>query len=178
MTFIAGERIGTGKPFFAGIYSAHACNIWDGPNVKLISADYPGRFQSATEEATGGDCLFMAGGMGSMATSCPTGASEFDKTQWLGEHLSQCLLAAAKDLPRQEVVDVRTMVVPVVLPPYQTKLYGDKLRLSPYYMQKIGGRRTFLKLLGLGPLVLIGTPADFSGELAKDVEAYGRSRVS
>jgi len=174
LSFLFGRQLDTGTPFHVAVYGAHACNIWAKENVRLISADYPGRLREIVERRTGGFCAFLAGGMGSMATSCPTGESEFEKIEWIANHLADHLLEAAEMTEERKHFTIRTAKLDLVMPPFQTKLVSDKFRLSPFYMDRVGGRKTFLKLLGLDELVLIGTPSDFSGELALDVKAHGR----
>jgi len=176
LSFIAGKRLSDGKRYHVAIYAAHACNIWGKDNYCQTSADYPGRFRQIVEAKTGGFCAFLAGGVGSMATNCPTGESDFQKIEWIATHLSNRLLEASEGLETLDHVQVRTAKLDLLMPPFQTKLFSDKLRLSPFYMNLVGGRQTYLKLLGLNDLVLIGTPSDFSGELALEVKAYGRSR--
>lgn len=142
-------------------YSAHATII---PADEMrFSAGYPGAVRNAFEERYGGQALFMAGAVGSMSPSLPADLSgprhEAYGRALIGS-LPEALEGGFEPVPAFGVVDLR-----VQGPPVQLRLTRG-LRLSPLFLaSQTVDRQVRLTVLRLGPLVLIGFPADISGEI-------------
>ena len=134
-----------------------------------FSADYPGAWQRAVEQATGGTAIFLAGAVGSH--SPVPGAAGFDGVERMGKALAQAVL---EQLPRTRVTNrivLGAIGLDVQLPPLHARL-TDGLRLRPWLARRLlpVEDHTFLPGFRLGDSVWISTPCDFSGELALDIK--------
>jgi hypothetical protein len=162
-----------GKLAVLGAYGAHA-TVLSG-RVMDFSADYPGAWQRAVEEQTGGLAVFLAGGVGSH--SPVAGDSSFAGTEKMGRALAAMLL---KQLPRTSLTNVVSLGwigLDVALPPFNVRL-SDDLRLRPGLAEKLlrRGDRTFLQVFRLDNALWVSTPCDFSGELALGLKHAFRGR--
>jgi hypothetical protein len=148
------------------VFGAHATCI--GHQDRRISADYPGAVQRAEQRLGGhGVALFAAGAVGGLRI---TGRAEADPTALplsaggrLVERLAE--IRAASDAPPRRRVALAAAVLPVDLPPPQYRI-SRRWRLSPIAAGWLHGRRTAVHVLRVGDVVLLGMPADFSGQLA------------
>ena len=77
-----------GKLAVMGVFGAHATILSD--DMMEFSADYPGCWERAVEQATGGMAVFLAGGVGS--ESPVPGESGLAGTERMGRALAQMLM--------------------------------------------------------------------------------------
>ncbi len=160
-----------GKTAVVGSYSAHATILPS--SLMEFSADYPGAFQRAVEQATGGFALFFAGGVGSH--SPVPGAKGFDGVEKMGRALAQAVLAKIPDTRLEDAPAAAFSGLSVALPPPQSRL-TDGIRLRPWIARKLlpVSDRTYLQVYRVGSSAWISTPCDFSGELALSIKDYAR----
>jgi neutral ceramidase len=145
-------------------YSAHSTVI-GGSNMEF-SGDYPGYVQRIMTEETGAECIFLAGAMGSMSASNTGEGDGFQRSENLGRSLVSRVLPALENLSFEENVQVAAVGVPIYFPSYQIRL-NKGLRLSPKLPPLAGlGDEGWVHGVRLGDVVMIGIPADYSGELA------------
>ena len=142
-------------------YSAHATII---PADQMrFSGGYPKALRTAFEDRFGGQAFFLAGAMGSMSPAVPAG---------VGEPRHQTYAEALIDsLPEQRPEEIEPVSALSVVdlsfrgPPVQLR-FTRNLRLSPLFLASQGvDRRLRLTAVRVGSLVLIGFPADLSGEI-------------
>ncbi|MCK4601695.1 MAG: neutral/alkaline non-lysosomal ceramidase N-terminal domain-containing protein [Phycisphaerae bacterium] len=174
-------------------FSAHPTCLGRG-NHKA-SGDYPGVVQREIERRNGGVVLFAAGAMGSMAvrSALPRGPA---RAEDVGRRLAE--LAGPLAMPHgargeshqlmnelnpgsegpehglgaaSATVTLATAILDVDLPPQQF-LLGRHLRLSPIAASYLHNRRTYIHILRINEAVLLGMPADYSGELAAELERW------
>ncbi len=151
-------------------YAAHATVIGAG-NMEA-SGDYPGFLERAVEEQTGAMAMFLAGAVGSMEPEPPRGADAFARAESMGRALASRAIAVAAGESGADRLEVASAAAAFELPPFQVRL-GSGLRLSPLLVRALGpDRLTWIHGVRLGDAVLIGTPADFSGELAVELKAW------
>ncbi len=164
-----------GKMGVLGSYSAHA-TVLSG-RVMEFSADYPGYWERAMEQATGGTALFLAGGVGSQAPV--PGASGFAGAQRMGEALARDCLRELGTLSLTNRISFGVLGLKVDLPPLQARL-SDGVRLRPWLARRLLTTRTttFLQAFRLDRAIWISTPCDFSGELALELKDFLRARGS
>lgn len=147
------------------IFSAHA-TARSSKDMR-ISADYPGVMTRQIESERGGTCLFLAGSVGSMKPSAP-----FPRAEWadaLGTELASRGIEVAEAVTDyQSDVTVGLANGRVVLPTPQVKLTGS-LRLSPFLATRLLPAAVRIQVLRLGDLLLLSTPADYSGVLALEL---------
>lgn len=163
-----GGRLGV-----LGAYGAHA-TVLSG-RVMDFSADYPGAWQRAVEDKTGGLAVFLAGGVGSH--SPVAGDSGFAGTEKMGQALAAMLLEQLPRTPLTNVVSLGMIGLDVALPPFNVRM-SDGVRFRPWLAEKLlrRGNRTFLQAFRLNNALWVSTPCDFSGELALGIKHSFRAR--
>lgn len=162
-----------GKSAVLGSFGAHATVL--GGGTMEFSAEYPGAWARAVEEATGGLALFAAGGVGSHGHKAPEGG--FSGVEKLGRAL------AAESLTRLSTIAVTNRVrfgvlgTTLELPEIQARV-TDGVRLRPWLSAKLlpVGTRTVLQGFHFDDAVWLSTPCDFSGELALELKTEARAR--
>lgn len=163
-----GGRLGV-----MGSYSAHATVLPS--KVMEISADYPGCWQQAIEQATGGVAVFLAGGVGSHA---PASVKQDVKgVEQMGRALAQMLLAKLPQTPLTNVIAFDLLGLEVSLPELNVRA-TDGIRLRPWVARRFlpVAERSYLQGFRLDDAVWISTPCDFSGELALGIKDLLRVR--
>lgn len=152
-------------------YSAHSTVIGAG-NMEFCG-DYPGYAQRAIERETGGFAMFLAGAMGSMGPRAPGSGDAFEKAEALGEALAARVLDNAADTALEDRVEVASAGIPLSFPSFQFRI-GRSWRLSPFFFRMAGlDRDGWLQCVRIGDLYLAGTPCDFSGEIGRELTAWG-----
>lgn len=161
------------KSIVLGSFSAHATVLSSG--TMEFSADYPGCWQRAIEQATGGAAVFLAGGVGSH--SPVPGAKGFAGTERMGQALANELLAELKTTPLTNQMAFDLLGLDVTMPPPGVRV-SDGLRLRPWLARELVPIRpgSYLQAFRLGDEVWISTPCDFSGELALGIKDFLRAR--
>lgn len=155
------------------VFSGHPTALYR--DDRRVSGDYPGAVQRAVAERTGAVTLFAAGAVGGMGLAAPkTG----DPEQLA--RLSEGIAAAAAGGfggadAASATVRLATAILPVDLPPQQYRI-SENWRLSPIAAGFLHGRRTVLHAVRINDAILLGMPADFSGELAAELERWGARR--
>jgi hypothetical protein len=144
-------------------------------DVMEFSGDYPGYWQRAVEQATGGMAVFLAGGVGSHGPVA--GAKGFAGAERLGAALAERLVARLPQtaLNRQAILDVRA--VNLVLPELNARI-SDGVRLRPWVAQRLLGAREecVIQAFRLNDVVWVSTPCDYSGELVLGLKDQLRAR--
>ena len=168
-------RQNDGKLAVLGSFSAHSTVLGSG-NMEF-SGDYPGCWQRAVEQATGGTAVFLAGGIGSQ--SPVPGDKAFAGAERMGRLLAKELL---DQLPRVSLTNSTAFGVlglDVSLPTPHVRI-TDGVRLRPWVARKLlpVGNQTFLQVFRLNDALWISTPCDFSGELALGVKDFLHARGS
>jgi neutral/alkaline ceramidase-like enzyme len=162
-----------GRTAVLGSYAAHA-TVLSG-QVMEFSADYPGYWQRAVEEATGGPAIFLAGGVGSHGPVAGEGG--FAGAERMGRALAKRLLDRLPSVTLTNSISFDTLGLDVVLPALQSRL-GDAVRLRPWLASRLLPihPESFVQVIRLEEAVWVSTPCDFSGELALGIKDSLRSR--
>jgi neutral ceramidase len=168
-------RQDTGKVAVVGVYGAHA-TVLSGDMMEF-SADYPGYWQRAVEEATGGMAVFLAGGMGSH--SPVPGGRGLAGAEQMGQALARTLMERVPETPLTNRVTFGMLGLEVNMPPLNVRL-SDGIRLRPWLAAKFvpAQSRSFLQVFRIDDSVWVSTPCDFSGELALGIKDFLRARGS
>ena len=163
-----GGRVGV-----MGSFSAHATVL--GGSVMQYSADYPGEWQRAIEEATGGFAIFLGGGVGSHGPVA--GASGFAGTERMGRGLATTLLKEMADTTMTNSIAFGILAVNVALPELNERV-TDNIRLRPWITEQLlpPPHDSFIQAFRLGEMIWISTPCDYSGELALGIRDMLRTR--
>jgi neutral ceramidase len=162
-----------GKSAVLGSYGAHATVLPS--SVMEFSGDYPGYWQRAIEEATGGLALFFAGGMGSHRPEA--GARGFAGAERMGQGLARSVLEQLPSVQLTNTVTLGIVGLDVEMPELHARL-TDGLRLRPWLAKRLlpVADHTFLQVFRLDRGSWVSTPCDFSGELALGIKESGRLR--
>ncbi|MCJ8166686.1 neutral/alkaline non-lysosomal ceramidase N-terminal domain-containing protein [Pontibacter sp. E15-1] len=151
-------------------FSAHPTIL---PSMQpILSRDYPGVLVDALEERVA-FAAFSAGAVGSHSAVYLQHDS-FESTEEVGERLSTIL--------RRELYQVETAYMTVLgynraslqLPEPQWRI-SENLRLAPALFRWVFGRQpAYVTSLQLGNIVLLGAPADYSGEFVEELQRAAR----
>ena len=142
-----------------------------------FSADYPGCWERAVEQATGGMAVFLAGGVGSH--SPVPGGRGLAGAEQMGQALARMLMEQLPQTPLTNAVTFGMLGLDVTMPPLNVRL-SDGIRLRPWLAGKLVPARShsFLQVFRIDDSVWISTPCDFSGELALGIKDFLRARGS
>lgn len=162
-----------GKLGVLGSFAAHA-TVLSG-RVMEFSGDYPGAWQRAVEQATGGTAVFLAGGMGSH--SPVAGDKGYAGTERMGQALARTLLDQLPNTALTNSIAFGLVGVELFMPPLNVRV-TDGVRLRPWLAQRLLRARdhTFIQVFRLNDSVWASTPSDFSGELALGLKDSLRAR--
>jgi len=171
-SFLVLKQAG-GKTIVLGSYGAHATVLSSG--VMEFSGDYPGCWQRAVEQATGGAAIFLAGGVGSH--SPVPGEKGFTGTDRMGQALARKLLDQLPQIPLTNRIAFGIFGLEVTMPPLNVRV-SDGTRLRPWLARRLLPVHpdSYLQAFRLDDAVWISTPCDFSGELALDIKDFLRAR--
>jgi len=167
-----------GKVAVLGVYGAHATVL--GSEMMDFSADYPGCWERAVEQATGGMAVFLAGGVGSHSPVPP--ARGLGGIEPMGQALARMLIERLPQTPLTNSVTFGMLGLDVTMPPLNVRL-SDGVRLRPWLAGRLVPARShsFLQVFRIDDSVWISTPCDFSGELALGIKdclhAQGSSAI-
>ncbi|MDG1892791.1 MAG: hypothetical protein P8L18_15920 [Verrucomicrobiota bacterium] len=149
-----------------GAYSAHATVM--GADSMQFCGDYPGHWEQKVEQTTGGFAMFLAGGMGSHAPNVTS------KDHQAVDHMADALASVTINQLEHAVFDTVSILrlgwLQIQLPELHLRLTSH-LRLRPWLGQKLipNPGVSYLGGIRLGNILLLNTPCDFSGELAKSI---------
>lgn len=164
-----------GKLAVLGSYAAHATVL--SSDVMEFSADYPGCWQQAVEQATGGTAVFLAGGIGSH--SPVSGEGGFKGAERMGQALARALLERLPQTALTNSVVFGMLGLELSLPPLNVRI-TDGIRLRPWIAERLMpvSKHSFIQVFRLNDSIWISTPCDFSGELALGIKDFLRVRGS
>ena len=146
-------------------YSAHPTVI--GSDNFEITGSYPGFLMSALGQMSQAEVIYLGGAVGSMGHRAPEGDSEFDRSERMGRALAERVWEALSgvDVARR-ALDVAAIGFPMEIPPFQLRL-NRNWRLSSQLLPLLGiDHDAWLQGVRLGDVVLVGTPADYCGEIS------------
>lgn len=157
----------TGEKAYLITYSAHSTTLSD-RNLQL-SRDYSGVLVDSLQPAF---ALYMAGAVAGMGP-VERGETEFEEVENLGmsvlHHFNR----------RREIYLGDTLVsalIPVPLPEPTARLTRN-LALRPWVFKRFfGDYKAFIKVTRVGNVLLLGMPADFSGEIMVELDEYARQK--
>lgn len=162
-----------GSSAVLGSFGAHPAIL--GGGTMEFSAEYPGAWARAVEQATGGMALFAAGGVGSHSAKAPAGG--FEGVEKLGQALAKETLAQLPGIGVTNRVRFGVLGATLELPELQARVTDD-VRLRPWVAARLlpVGTRTLLQGFRFDDALWLSTPCDFSGELALELKAEARAR--
>ena len=153
-------------------YSAHATVLSD--NNMLISGDYPGYLERRLESETAELALFAAAGLGSHR---PSGEGKaFERARFIGESLANRLLARLSELEFHQTAVLRYLRLEADMSSLQLRV-SNGLRLAPWLAKRVlHVYDSYFQIVAIDNFVIIGSPGEFSGELALQVKKHANER--
>ncbi|GAA4438252.1 neutral/alkaline non-lysosomal ceramidase N-terminal domain-containing protein [Pontibacter saemangeumensis] len=165
LRFIRFERP-DGSAAVLSIFSAHPTIL---PSMQpVLSRDYPGVLVDELEERMD-FAAFSAGAVGSHSAVYFHNAT-FESTEDVGARLATILRHALHEVKTDYVYTLGYNRVPLLLPEPQWRI-SKNLRLAPALFNWVFGKHpAYVTSLQLGDVVLLGAPADYSGEFMDELE--------
>jgi neutral ceramidase len=152
-----------------GSFSAHATVM--GSDSMQFCGDYPGHWANAVENETGGFAMFLAGGVGSHSPTVKT--KGHSAAEDMGQALARQTVQQWKIAEFAKEPTLSLTEWDIHLPEPHVRVVGN-VRLRPWLAKKLLPTERSVPLPGLrlGNVLLIGTPCDFSGELAAGLREH------
>jgi hypothetical protein len=165
LRFIRFERP-DGTSAVLSFFSAHPTIL---PSMQpILSRDYPGVLVDELEERMD-FAAFSAGAVGSHSAVYFHNDS-FESTEEVGERLAKILRHALHEVETDYIYTLGYNRVPLLLPDPQWRI-SKGLRLAPTLFNWVFGKHpAYVTSLQIGDIVLLGTPADYSGEFMDELE--------
>jgi hypothetical protein len=165
-----------GDRCFLVSYSAHPTVL--GADNMQLTGEYPGFLMRRIKEKTGAEAIYLGGAVGSMSPQPPAAADPFDRCRAMGTALADEVLRAASDATIfKDEVDVASIGFPIRLPPFQLRL-GEHWRVSKFLFPILGiDADGWMHAVRIGDVALVGTPADYCGEISVDLKSRLQNRV-
>jgi neutral ceramidase len=159
-----------GKILFSA-FSAHATCLTT--KSHSLSADFPGFFhQEIDKNSSFLFSLYAAGPVGSMGPQTPN-LDQFERTKYLGKEVAKRVTGPDSF---SDSITIRSFRIPIELGKPQFKI-DPNIALRPYlFNYAFGNEKAEISVLQLGKKLIIGTPCDFSGELAIPLYEYAKQR--
>lgn len=154
----------SGKSALLASFAAHS-TIINADMPQWLSRDWPGVLVDALEKQTGGFALYMAGAVGSMGPT-EQGVTEEAQLHFIADSLTAMIQKALSAVVSKPDSTLHLLTLPLSLRDPHVRV-SDGWRLRPWLFLKLyGDYPSEIKALRIGQTVLLGMPADFSGELA------------
>ncbi len=155
-------------------FSAHA-TCFDA-HSNLLTGDYPSYFHNELKwDSSGYFPMYLAGAVGSMGPDGPGNGN--DRAIAIGEGLAnQVRDLNLLGLPFESEVELQSFNIRVPLRAPQLKI-SRNLKLRPWvFKQLVGEYPIEFSVVRIGNVLLVGTPCDFSGEVALPLYEYAREK--
>ena len=166
-----------GDRCFLVSYSAHPTIL--GAENMQFTGEYPGFLVRRIKEQTGAEAIYLGGSVGSMSPRPPEGDSPFDCCRAMGTALADKVLEAVTDTTLfKDKVDIASIGFPIELPPFQLRL-SKNWRVSKFLFPVLGvDADGWMHAVRIGDIALVGTPADYCGEISIDLKSRMQNRIS
>ena len=160
------------KKFLLTTFAAHA-TCYSSNNITL-SRDYPGQLVDLLEDQGFDHAQFMAGAVGSQSTHKPDSVTSC--VEWTANTLVHAFLRDSSSRVSLPTEDISLKHLPLQMPEVQFKI-SENWRLRPWLFRALMGESdNFFSVLKAGPLLMVGAPCDFSGELALPLYQHARQK--
>jgi hypothetical protein len=144
-----------------------------------FTGEYPGFLTHYIQQQTGAEAIYLGGAVGSMSHRAPAGPDPFARARAMGEALGQRILQAAEQVPPfKDRLDIASVGIPLQMPPYQLRL-NRRWRVSKFLLPILGvDTDAWMQALRIGNMVLVGTPADFCGEISVTLKSWAQAQAT
>ncbi|GAB3896485.1 neutral/alkaline non-lysosomal ceramidase N-terminal domain-containing protein [Spirosoma agri] len=160
-------RKNSGESALLCTFAGHP-TLFDGDNSNYLSRDYPGSLVDRLEKKTTDFAVFLAGSVGSTAP-VPRGKTDFQEIRNYAGDLAVRIERVAPTIQTHPDSTLSILTLPLGLREPNPRVVGN-WRVRPWLFYALyGDYPSDLKALRIGQTVLLGTPCDFSGELAAEL---------
>ena len=161
------------KPIILTAYQSHATVL--SPKNFLLSGGYPGLLQLTLEQSLNVNALFFAGAVGSHSPAYIEG-THYPQAQELADSLSNKIIRALPQIKLKSTIKINALTFPLTLPDLQFRVH-KYVKLTPFLGRKIiSPEHSFFNMMMIDSTLWIGTPCDFSGELANEIKYFSSHR--
>lgn len=147
-------------------YSAHPNCI--SHKIDQISRDYPGEISTCLEKNGYEMTAFIAGPVGSMGNEC-LGLKNYECTGLIGRNLGEKILKNPIDMHEASQTEILVGKIDMPLKSPSPRVLKDWSLQPKVFKFLLGEQNPFISFLKIGDIILIGTPCDYSGVLAKEI---------
>lgn len=147
-------------------YSAHPNCI--SHKIDQISRDYPGEISSYLEKNGYEMTAFIAGPVGSMGNEC-LGLKDYECTGLIGRNIGEKILKHPIGQSESENPTIITGKIDMPLQSPSPRILEEWSLQPKLFKFLLGEQQPFISFLKIGDILLIGTPCDYSGVLAKEI---------
>ncbi|MEM8896217.1 MAG: neutral/alkaline non-lysosomal ceramidase N-terminal domain-containing protein [Bacteroidota bacterium] len=185
---LVGDQVGQIDPWFRIIkiikdngevglltsFAAHA--TCTGGSFMELSADYPGLMVKMLEaDSTIDFASYGAGAVGSMAPLAPR-LDDLEEIKYIASNLVPQIMLIQNATPTDYTTELGFAREKVELRVPHFRI-SENLRLRPWVFEQVFGEvEATVNALKIGDQLLIGTPADFSGELIEPLSNLARTQ--
>jgi neutral ceramidase len=165
-----------GDRCFVVSYSAHPTIL--GADNMQFTGEYPGFLMRRITERTGAEAIYLGGAVGSMSPKPPVGDDPFNRCRAMGTSLADKVLQAIENTTLfKDKLDVASIGIPIRLPPFQLRL-SENWRVSKFLLPILGvDADGWIHAVRIGDIALVGTPADYCGEISVDLKSRMKNRI-
>ncbi|MCK8492520.1 neutral/alkaline non-lysosomal ceramidase N-terminal domain-containing protein [Spirosoma sp. RP8] len=157
----------TGESALLCTFAGHP-TLFDGDNSAYLSRDYPGSLVDRLEKKSASFAVFLAGAVGSTAPE-PRGKTDFQEIRNYAGDLAVRIERTVPTIQPRPDSTLSILTLPLGLREPHPRVFGN-WRVRPWLFYALyGDYPSDLKALRIGQTVLLGTPCDFSGELAAEL---------
>ena len=144
-------------------FSAHPTNI--NAHSLSLSGDYPAEVEALLLQKGFDFTIFMSGMVGD-ARFCNIPGSDFEKTRYIAGILSDYIIQAPRDYYDETCIDILASHIPILHDSPHMRIL-PRWRLHPVLFKGIAYPLSAeITVLSIGPVLLLGVSADFSGSIA------------
>ncbi|GAB3490106.1 hypothetical protein GCM10027341_01370 [Spirosoma knui] len=157
----------TGESALLCSFAGHA-TLFEGDRSEYLSRDYPGSLVDRLEKKSADFAVFMAGAVGSTGPKA-RGNTDFQEIRNYAGDLAARIERTVPQIQTKPDSALAILTLPLDLREPHPRVIGN-WRVRPWLFYAVyGDYPSDLKALRIGQTVLLGTPCDFSGELAAEI---------
>lgn len=153
-------------------YAAHATVLK--ADSLYISRDYPGMLVDSLENQEAEFAIFMAGAVGSMGPKAE-GEDGYDRAENIAGNLLSHV-QQSQVLPLENTPPLLSAYFELPMPEQDARISIDYALRPWVFRWAFGNYPTYIKVTKIGNTLLIGMPADFSGEIMNELDDYAQSK--
>lgn len=160
-------EIDRGEKLLLVSYTAHATCLY--AKDLSLSRDYAGALVDSLERSTVDFAMFLAGPVGSHGCDVPAFGEPC--IGYMADHLETKINETLPVLAPLAGSELQMLRVPLALPDAQVKISPDWKLRGWVFQWAFGSYPAHVTALQIGDLVLLGTPADMSGEFSAHIDS-------